>query len=92
MQYIKVIWKHNFEDEPIEIYSELDDERMETRKIELYRNGSIGFADISKSVNNTHLSKLPLPTLHEISQDIQFSPQEIAKNLFEKLWEDITTK
>lgn len=92
MQYIKVMWKHDFEDEPIEIYSELDDVRMETRKIELYKNGSIGFADISKSVNNTHLSKLPLPTLSEISSDIQFVPQEISKELFEKLWANLATK
>lgn len=50
------------------------------------------FADINKSINNAHLSKLPLPTLSEISSDIQFVPQEISKELFEKLWANLATK
>ena len=33
MKYIKVRWIHDFEDDPILIYSELDENRFETRKI-----------------------------------------------------------
>ena len=38
MTYIKVQWIHNFEDEPILLYSELDSMRNEVRKVEVYKN------------------------------------------------------
>lgn len=39
MKYIKVIWMHSFDDEPTELYSEIDDERYETRKVEFFYLG-----------------------------------------------------
>lgn len=40
--YIKVHWIHNFEDDPIFLYSELDSKRNEIRKIEVYKDGKSG--------------------------------------------------
>jgi hypothetical protein len=39
MNYVRVEWKHPHQDEPILLYSELDEERFEVRKIEVFRNG-----------------------------------------------------
>ena len=39
MNYILVEWEHELEDEPYQIYSELDGDRRETRRVEFYRNG-----------------------------------------------------
>jgi hypothetical protein len=38
MHYIKVFWKHQHRDEPVELYSELDDGRWEVRKVEVSRD------------------------------------------------------
>ena len=39
MQYVLVEWDHDLDDEPYLVYSELDDCRRETRRVEFYRNG-----------------------------------------------------
>lgn len=45
MKYIKVIWRHLSEVDPYAIYSEIDDNDEETRKIEFLKNGKLlGFA------------------------------------------------
>jgi len=45
MQYIKVSWKHQRNDQPIFLYGEIDDEQWETRHIEVYVDGSYTFTD-----------------------------------------------
>jgi hypothetical protein len=42
VEYIYVEWMHNFSDEPIILISELDENRFETRKIEVYKDGQVG--------------------------------------------------
>jgi uncharacterized protein DUF6881 len=39
MKYVRVGWKHQHPAEPVALYSELDDNRFEVRKIEVFRNG-----------------------------------------------------
>jgi len=43
MEYLKVSWLHH-EDEPVYLYSEIDPQRFESRKIEIYPDGSFGIA------------------------------------------------
>ncbi|MFS8066109.1 MAG: DUF6881 domain-containing protein [Byssovorax sp.] len=40
-----VKWKHSNPDEPSLLYSELDEQRMQHRKIDIYPDGRWGFAD-----------------------------------------------
>lgn len=86
MQYIYVRWKHDFPDEPIEFYAELDDNRYEIRKIEIHRNGKIGYATDKIEINNTKLGLVQVPELNEIAKDEQFTPKEIKKEEFEDMW------
>ncbi|MBP3611324.1 MAG: hypothetical protein J6J42_13430 [Lachnospiraceae bacterium] len=86
MTYIKVQWIHDFQDEPILLYSELDSKRNEIRKVEVYKNGKLGYACENKSVNGTFVSKTEIPLLEDINADIQFEAWELDKEYFESIW------
>lgn len=86
MTYIKVYWNHDFPDEPILMLSELDDDRNEIRKVEVYRGDLLGYACEDRNKNGTLLSECELPELSVINEDIQFEGVEIEKEEFEKVW------
>jgi hypothetical protein len=85
-RHIKVSWKHSDIEEPVELYSELDDVRWEIRKVEVFRNGALGYACHSVSRGGTFLGLTPIPSLAEIARDPQFEPVEIVRNEFEDIW------
>jgi hypothetical protein len=87
MTYLQVSWLHNFEEEPVEMLSELDDERNEIRAIERFRDGSLTFAGPEGASGTTMLSEEPLPSLQEIAADPQFRPTAIDKETFERSWQ-----
>ncbi|MFZ5968241.1 MAG: DUF6881 domain-containing protein [Bacillota bacterium] len=86
MKYLMVGWFHNFSDEPITIYSEIDEQRNEVRKIELFKAGKIGYATEEVEFGGSGLSECPLPEIEEIAADPQFKPVEITKEEFEEVW------
>lgn len=86
MKYIKVQWIHDFPDEPAWIYCELNDDSWETRKVEVFPDGTMGFASQAESAGTTELSVGPIPPIPEIAADPQFDPVEIAPQEFEDVW------
>ncbi len=87
--YQRVEWVHEFEDEPRFIYSELDDERYEMRKIEVFKDGSIvRVSEENPESGSTGLSDLPYPGTEEINANPseEFHAEEISKAEFEELW------
>lgn len=86
MTYIKIFWKHSFLDEPILMYSELDENRNEIRKVEIYRGGMMGYAWRDISMNGTFLSESEIPELDTINKDIQFEGVGIRKDEFDIIW------
>jgi hypothetical protein len=86
MKYISVKWNHLLPDEPVLLYSELDDARWEVRKIEVFRDGHQGYASTAESGGSTRLGEMPIPWLAEIASDPQFEPIEITREQFEELW------
>jgi hypothetical protein len=86
MNYVKVKWIHSHADEPVWLYSELDDKRWEIRKVEVFADGSQGYANKSDAIGTTKLSIEPLPSLEEIASDSQFVPFEITRQEFEEIW------
>ena len=86
MQYIRVFWRHEHPDEPVELLSELDDARWEIRKVERYRDGSVGWADVDESAGSTRLGLVPVPALAEIALDDEFQVSEITGADFERAW------
>lgn len=90
MQYIKVIWVHNFEDEPIMYHQELDAEQFETRKVVTYKDGRIEKASELVYSEETYLSPVPMPPIDEINEDSQFIATEISEADFENIWCNVT--
>jgi hypothetical protein len=85
MDYIKVIWKHDLKEEPILLYSELDSNRWEVRKVEVFRDGSYGYAGDGQE-HRARLGVVPVPSLAEIAQGPEFEPCQIRKEEFEAIW------
>ena len=86
MTYIKIEWHHNHPGEPILLYSELDEERWETRKIEQYKDGHCDFASKTESSGSTMLGTEPVPPNSEIQKQSEFVLYEIPEEEFEHLW------
>lgn len=84
--YLKVEWHHDFPDEPIWLYSELDNERYERRKVEIFRDGRHTFAGTGESSGNTMLGEIPTPSLDELAETGEFTPTEISQEEFEVVW------
>lgn len=88
-KYIKVDWKQNSPEYPIIIYSEIDDNSYETRKLEIFSNGDVGYADSKTDINaKTVLSDQPVPDFEEIKKSPEFELFEITKEDFEKVLEE----
>ena len=87
MKYIRLKWNHTNPDEPVWIFSELDPDDKEVRKIECFRNGFCDVATASGSSGTAALMTLPLPDLSTLARrDPEFIPLEITREEFEQVW------
>ena len=86
MDYIDVEWRHELPLEPVRLVSELDGSRMEIRKLEFFRDGSVGRAWSEGSNLGTALSTEPVPSIDQINGDAQFRAKAIDDTEFEQLW------
>ena len=87
-QYILVRWKTAPEGEPREFYSELDEERFETRKVEVFAGGILVRADENVHNDNTWLSHVPFPEPAEIEAEDpeDFEAMYISEEQFLLKW------
>lgn len=90
--YIYSKWINSTQEYPIEFYSELDAFRNETRKVEVFRNGKLGYASKSISKFGTKLGIIPVPSMMEIKMQHEFNTKEICKEEFEDIWKKATAK
>jgi hypothetical protein len=90
MRYIECSWKHNHPDEPVLLYSELDDARWELRKVEKFLDGGFGFADRKVSYRDTMLGLRPIPANADIVEMPEFELREITEQEFEAVWQAAT--
>ena len=86
MGFVKVYWRHELSDQPTELYAELDDQRWEVRKVDVFRDGRMTWADERRFTGNSGLGLVPTPELDELAQDPQFQPAEISGEEFEDVW------
>lgn len=87
MQYVKCIWFHNSNEYPVLLYSELDKDRYEVRKIEIYRDNRIIYAHTKH--NEMELGEVPVPNVEEINRESEFYAMKITQKEFEVVWEDL---
>jgi hypothetical protein len=87
MKYVRLKWNHTNPDEPVWIFSELDEVGKEVRKIECFRNGFCDVATASGSSGTAALMTLPLPDLSMLAKrDPEFEPVIITQEEFEEVW------
>lgn len=86
MQYLKALWHRAGKHDPTVLISELDDERYEVRKVEVFANGLLGFAGEQASARSTRLGTEPVPADSEIRAEAQFSLEPIGREEFERIW------
>ncbi|MBO3746172.1 hypothetical protein J5X84_08870 [Streptosporangiaceae bacterium NEAU-GS5] len=86
MWYMKVHWLHEFPEEPTTLYSEIDDDGYETRKVEIFRDDTMTYADEGRTTGTTLLGEKPIPPLEEIRCQVEFTPNRITAEEFESIW------
>ena len=91
-QYIVVEWLHTAPDEPISLYYELDADRHERRKMEVYQDGTMHSADSRHGQGSTFLAWEAHPPLTEINADPEFRAREITAQEFESVWKQATRR
>ncbi|MBY0547438.1 MAG: hypothetical protein K2W95_09115 [Candidatus Obscuribacterales bacterium] len=87
MKYIKVRWIHEFDDEPILYFEELDDSRYERRRIEIYRSGVICPMTARELEALGPVDHMPLPEVSDLNRDEDFEAEEITAAEFETQWQ-----
>ncbi len=90
--YIYSKWPNNSPEYPVEFFSELDEFRNETRKIEVFSDGRIGYASNTKNKYGTILGIIPVPSMNEIKSQLEFESREITKEEFEQKWLKATSE
>ena len=83
-----VCWFHDDNDEPELLYHEINNERYELRKIEVYKDGSFSMASEDYSFGGAELSMEVLPEIEDINCDSQFKAKIITREEFEEVWAD----
>lgn len=86
MEYIKIQWHNDEPDYPKWLFSELNDERFETRKIEVFADGRHSFANADIEQGGVRLSTRPLPPNENIDAQPEFSLSVIGLVAFEAVW------
>jgi hypothetical protein len=74
-------------DDPVTVYTELDEERWEVRRVDLFSGGRATYADAKGSTGNTALADTPVGSLAELSTDARFELVEIGRDEFEEAWD-----
>lgn len=88
MRCVKVAWNHDFPDEPVLYFSELDKDGYETRKVQVYRDGRTEWADENFETATVGLAEIPFPSVEEISSREGFAAEEIASEEFDRAWSE----
>jgi hypothetical protein len=84
MMYFAVRWNHSSLSYPELMYTELDHDRWEQRKVEVYKDGTWGYADSSSEVGG-RLGLEPWPELSSITPP-EFEVNGVSAAWFEEKW------
>jgi hypothetical protein len=88
--YLRVRWNHSNSSDPVVLYSELDEQRFEVRKVDVFADGRTSWADGRSESDSTRLGIVAVPSIGEIASDSQFEPSVISRAEFEQIWREAT--
>lgn len=86
MSFIKVQWIHDDEDDPIFYFCELDMERYESRRVEVFKDGRHVSMDHAAMDALQPLEVYPVPAIDELNSMGPFRAEEIGSQEFERVW------
>ncbi len=86
MPHIKIRSIHTSPDEPVLTFTELDDSRHELRKVEIFWDGSTGYASADARHKDTQLYPEPVPDLLGLAENPESVPEDISAEDFEIAW------
>lgn len=68
------------------MYSEINQDRWEVRKVEVFQDGTSTYASPLYNTGDTWLAESQLPSMDEINKDSQFQADVISRHDFERIW------
>ncbi len=86
VDYWKVHWLHDFDVEPVTLFSEIGEDGYEVRKIQRYRDGRLLKADSSHETGEIGLSEIPVGPIEAVAAQPEFSAFVISRDEFEDVW------
>lgn len=87
MRYILVEYDHAQEDDPVRVYSEVDRDDLETRRVEFYGNG-LWFAYGEEHGGGEALSKTPFPAeVRSLNVPGEVTARTIPASVFREVWD-----
>jgi len=86
MRYSRLQWNHAHAAEPIEIFSEYDEAGWETRKVERFPDGAVGYASAAESEGGTQLSLIQRPLDVDVIAEPEFRVLDLKKDEFDQIW------
>ena len=88
MQYIRVTWARPLPDAPKWVCSEVDDNRRELRRVEIWEDGRRGFACNEFKSESTSLSREPVPSLDAFITSPRLRASALTRDEFESVWRE----
>lgn len=86
MRYQRVRWRQDSAEFPVVLYSEVDADGWEVRKVDEYADGRRDLAGEGIETGSTFLGEDQTPPIDEINADPQFDAVEITADEFESVW------
>lgn len=83
---LKVRWHHQNRDYPVLLFSELGSDRHEVRKIDVFADGRMAYAQEGEEVGDCRLGEAVTPPASEIAADPQFEVLDVDAFEFERVW------
>jgi hypothetical protein len=84
--YFTVRWHHDLPDEPVLLFEELNEQRLETRKVEEFADGRRIRSDRIAPELGTSLSWEPVPSEAELDEQAEFTVEQLTADEFEVVW------
>ncbi|MCL2682872.1 MAG: hypothetical protein FWE63_05235 [Bacteroidales bacterium] len=92
MKFIKIHWTHSFKDSPEFIYSAIDEEGYEIKKVEVFKSGD--YTVYSENINSDRLAEGIYPSLEELTFEEKIESMqafEIDEVEFNEIWSKYLT-
>lgn len=90
MKYVHIRWDNKSLDEPVSIFSEVDSEDWEVRRVEVFRDDHLAFASERSCTPGCGLAELKFGDLDEINENPEFHAEIIAEERFNEMWKKAT--